>query len=109
MSVTVLVPAPLRAYAGDRAEVVVDGVTAGEVLAQLTDAYPRLRLHLYTDSGALRGFVNVFLNDEDIRVLGGFDAAVRPGDTILILPSIAGGRRGRGRRGRRRVRLSGHP
>lgn len=85
------IPLPLRAYAGGQEEVEASGATVAEVLRDLTSRYPQLRRHLYDDHGRLRGFVNVFLNEEDVRDLEGEATAVGPGDTLTILPSIAGG------------------
>jgi adenylyltransferase/sulfurtransferase len=91
MSVTVRIPAPLRSFAGGQAEVAVAGTTVGEVLHRLVVDHPDLRVHLYTEEGSLRNFVNAYLNQEDVRHLGGNAAPVRSGDQITIVPSIAGG------------------
>ena len=91
MSATIHIPTPLREYASDQTEVPVNATTVGQALAQLVDRYPQLRPHLYTDDGTLRNFVNVYLNDDAVRYIGGDDAAVRDGDTITIVPSVAGG------------------
>ena len=87
----ILVPTPLRQYAGKQAAVDVPAGTVGEALNALTSAYPDLRKHLYTDQGELRAFVNVYLNDEDVRYLQKEQTAVKDGDTLSIVPSIAGG------------------
>jgi molybdopterin converting factor small subunit len=91
MSATIHIPTPLREYANGQTEVPVNATTVGQALAQLVDRYPQLRPHLYTDDGTLRNFVNVYLNDDAVRYIGGDDAAVRDGDTITIVPSVAGG------------------
>jgi molybdopterin converting factor small subunit len=91
VSTTVRIPAPLRAYCGEQTELPVSASTVGEALVQLTTRYPGLRSHLFTVDGAVRGFVNVYVNDEDIRLLGGLGAVVREGDSLLIIPSVAGG------------------
>jgi adenylyltransferase/sulfurtransferase len=91
MGVKVLIPTPLRRFTGDTGEVEVDGATVGEVLKALTARHPALQRHLYTDDGTLRSFVNVFLNDEDVRHLGRDATPVSSGDTVSIIPSIAGG------------------
>lgn len=91
MSVTIQIPTALRAYAGGNASVDVAGSTVREALDALTSAHEGLQRHLRTDAGALRSFVNVYLNDEDIRYLGKEDTAVADGDTLTIVPSIAGG------------------
>ena len=87
----ILVPTPLRQYAGKQAAVDVSAGTVGEALNALTSAYPDLRKHLYNDQGELRPFVNVYLNDEDVRYLHKEQTAVKDGDTLSIVPSIAGG------------------
>ena len=92
MSVTILIPTPLRRFTSEQGEVPVDGATVGEVLKDLTRRHPALERHLYTEQGALRSFVNLFLNDEDVRHLGKDATPVKPGDTLSIIPSIAGGR-----------------
>src|SRR5262245_50932389 len=91
MQVTISIPAPLRQFAGGQAQVVVDANTAGEALDLLTSTHSALRRHLYNDQNALRNFVNVYLNDEDIRHASGPDTPVKEGDSIMIVPSIAGG------------------
>ena len=87
----ILIPTPLRQYADKQAAIDINGSTVGEVLGNLTSRYGDLRKHLYTDDGKLRAFVNVYLNDEDIRYLGKEQTPVKQGDTISIVPSIAGG------------------
>ncbi|MGI9077713.1 MAG: molybdopterin-synthase adenylyltransferase MoeB [Gemmatimonadaceae bacterium] len=91
MSPIVRIPTPLRAYVGGHTDVSVTAATVGGVLAELVSQYPGLRPHLYTEAGALRNFVNVYVNEEEARYLGGEDAGVRSGDTITIVPSVAGG------------------
>jgi molybdopterin converting factor small subunit len=85
------IPTPLRQYAGKQASVEVQGGTVAEVLSSLVGQHPELRRHLYTDEGKLRAFVNVYLNDEDIRYLQKEATAVKESDNISIVPSIAGG------------------
>jgi molybdopterin/thiamine biosynthesis adenylyltransferase/rhodanese-related sulfurtransferase/molybdopterin converting factor small subunit len=91
MSVTIHIPTPLRRFTADHGEVQVDGGTVGEALRDLTRQFPTLQRHLYTDDGALRSFVNVFLNDEDVRHLQKDSTSIKSGDTLSIIPSIAGG------------------
>src|SRR5919199_839170 len=91
MPVTITIPAPLRQFAGGQSQFVVEATTAGEALDQLTAIHSALRRHLFNDQNALRNFVNVYLNDEDIRHASGPDTPVKDGDTIMIVPSIAGG------------------
>ncbi len=92
MPVTVHIPTPLRPFAGKQDQVSVEGASVGEVLARLTAGHPALRPHLYTPEGRLRSFVNIYLNDEDIRYIGREAAPVKPGDTLSIVPAVAGGR-----------------
>jgi adenylyltransferase/sulfurtransferase len=89
--VTIIVPTALRQFAGGREEVALGGATVGEVLGRFTDEYAELKKHLYKDDGQLRNFVNVYLNDEDIRYLEKEATPVAAGDTIAIVPAIAGG------------------
>ena len=88
----VLIPTPLRQYAGNQKEVEVAGATVGEILTTLTSDFADLRKHLYTDEGKLRSFVNIYLNDDDVRYLGKDKTPTAPSDTLSIVPSIAGGR-----------------
>ena len=87
---TIRIPTPLRPYTGGNSTVAVDGATVGEALAELTRLHPQLRPHLY-DGDELRSFVNVYLNKEDVRGLQGSATAVAEADTLMIIPSIAGG------------------
>ena len=91
MSICVLLPAALRGFAGGQSEVVVSGRTAGEALAELTTLHAELKQHLFDEKGALRSFVNVYVNDEDVRYQSGLDTPVAPGQSVMIVPSIAGG------------------
>ena len=88
---TIRIPTPLRPYTGGNSAVAVSGGTVGEALADLTRLHPQLRAHLY-DGDELRSFVNVYLNKEDVRGLQGAQTAVVEADTLMIIPSIAGGR-----------------
>jgi molybdopterin converting factor small subunit len=86
------IPTPLRQYSAKQAAVEVKAGTVAEVLSGLVSKHPDLRRHLYADDGKLRSFVNVYLNDEDVRYLQKKEAtAVKDSDTISIVPSIAGG------------------
>lgn len=93
MAVKVIIPTPLRAYAGKQESVEVQAATVGEALSGLTNKFGDLKKHLFTEEGKLRSFVNVYVNDEDIRYLQKDQTQVREGDTISIVPSIAGGAR----------------
>ena len=88
----VLIPTPLRQYAGKNAAIEVSANTVGEALNKVTTQNPDLRRHLFTEDGRLRSFVNVYLNDDDIRYLEKENTPVREADTLSIVPSIAGGR-----------------
>ena len=86
------IPTPLRQYVGKQASVEVQGTTVGEAMNALVAQHPELRKHLYTDEGKLRAFVNLYLNDEDIRYLDAKEqTAVSDGDSLSIIPFIAGG------------------
>src|SRR5438309_1209746 len=91
MAVTVLIPTPLRQFAGGKSEAEVEAKTAGEALDALTTEFPELRKHLFTEQDALRNFINVYVGDEDIRYLDGVATDVASGETVTIVPSIAGG------------------
>ena len=88
----ILIPTPLRQFVDKKDSVDIAGANVGEVLAALTTQFPDLRKNLYSDEGKLRSFVNVYVNDEDIRYLAKDKTEVKDGDTISIVPSIAGGR-----------------
>ena len=85
------IPTPLRQYVGKQASVEVSGATVAEALSALLEQHPDLRKHLYTEEGKLRAFVNVYVNDEDIRYLQKEATALKDEDQISIVPSIAGG------------------
>src|SRR4029453_14629164 len=91
MPVTITIPAPLRQFAGGQSQITVEAKTAGEALDLLTSTHPALRRHLLNHQNACPHFVNVYLNDEDIRHASGPETPVKDGDTIMIVPSIAGG------------------
>ncbi|MFZ0639426.1 MAG: MoaD/ThiS family protein [Candidatus Acidiferrales bacterium] len=91
MAVKVIIPTPLRQFAGKRESVDLEAKTVAEALNSLTSQFGDLKKHLYSDDGRLRSFVNVYVNDEDIRYLQKEKTALQQGDTISIVPSIAGG------------------
>ena len=93
MAVKLMIPTPLRQFAEKQASIECKPGTVGEALGALTSSYAELRKHLYTDDGKIRSFVNVYLNDEDIRFLDKENTRTKDGDTISIVPSIAGGSR----------------
>ncbi len=91
MSVTVRIPTQLRALTGGAGELSLEGSTVGEVLKALDVAHPGMGERLFDETGELRRFVNVFLADEDVRFLQGLETAVADGQTISIVPAVAGG------------------
>jgi len=88
---TVRIPTQLRTLTSGAAEVSVDGLTVGEVLAALETAHPGFAARLFDDAGGLRRFVNVFVADEDVRFADGLDTKVEAGQTVSIIPAVAGG------------------
>jgi MoaD family protein len=92
MAIEVRIPTILRSYTGGAKSVEGSGDTLASLIADLEDRYGGLQERLVDDSG-LRRFVNVYLNDEDVRFLGGLDAPVKDGDTVTVLPAVAGGTR----------------
>jgi len=88
---TVKIPPVLRARTGGESEIETSGATVGEVLAALAGSHPATRDQLFADDGALNRYVNVYLNDEDVRVLAGLETPVTDADTVVILPAMAGG------------------
>jgi molybdopterin converting factor small subunit len=91
MAVKMEIPTALRQFAGKQASLELNAGTVGDALKQLTGTYADLRKHLYTEDGRIRSFVNIYLNDEDIRYLQKENTPTKDGDTISIVPSIAGG------------------
>lgn len=87
---TIRIPTPLRPYTGGNGTINVSGATVGAALDSLTQQHPDLRPHLF-EGDALRSFVNIYLNKEDVRYLDGSETAVSATDTLQIIPSIAGG------------------
>src|SRR3954462_4458088 len=87
----ILIPTPLRPYTDKQDAVDASGATVGELLADLTTKHAGLKAHLYNEQGKLRSFVNIYVNDEDIRYLEKEQTAVKADDTVSIIPSVAGG------------------
>lgn len=85
------IPTPLRAYTNGESEVFVRGSTVAEAIQDFVAEYPAIRSQLFNGEGELRPFVNLFVNEEDIRHLGGFEAALHEEDRLVLIPSIAGG------------------
>jgi molybdopterin synthase sulfur carrier subunit len=88
---TVKIPPVLRPRTGGESEVPAAGESVGQVLEALAQEHPDTRGQLFSDAGELNRYVNVYLNDEDVRVLDGLDTAVSDSDTVVILPAMAGG------------------
>jgi molybdopterin converting factor small subunit len=88
---TLRIPAPLQPLTSGATEVRVEAQNIAEALANLTNQHPALRRHLFDDGGVLRGFVNVYLNQEDVRFLSGPATVIKHSDVITIVPSVAGG------------------
>jgi molybdopterin converting factor small subunit len=93
MAVKVIIPTPLRAYAAKQESVEMEAGSVREALKGLTTRFEALKKHLYSEDGRLRSFVNVYVNDEDIRYLEKEETQLRDGDIVSIVPSIAGGAR----------------
>src|ERR1044071_3251716 len=91
MAVSIYVPTALRNFTGGNESVAVEAGTVADALGALIDKHPNLKKHLYNDEGQLRHFVNVYVNDEDIRYTEKAATAIKDGDTVSIVPSIAGG------------------
>ena len=94
MATKILIPTPLRPYTDKKDAVDAEGKTVGELLADLASRHAGLKPHLFNDQGRLRSFVNVYVNDEDIRYMSKSDTPVKDTDTVSIVPSIAGGNNG---------------
>jgi molybdopterin converting factor small subunit len=90
---TIKIPPVLRPSVGGEREIAADGSSVGEILRTLADNHPETKSQLFGSDGALNRYVNVYLNDEDVRVLDGLETAVGDSDTLVILPAMAGGRR----------------
>jgi molybdopterin converting factor small subunit len=88
---TIRIPPVLRPSTGGEREVAADGANVGEVLKALAEQHPATQSQLFGEDGSLNRYVNVYLNDEDVRVLDGLDTAVKGDDTLVILPAMAGG------------------
>lgn len=91
--VTIRIPPVLRASVGGEKELSAEGSSVGEILQSVVDDHPETQSQLFAADGGLNRYVNVYLNDEDVRVLDGLDTAVGEGDTLVILPAMAGGAR----------------
>ncbi len=92
MSVVVLIPTPLRTLTDNRGELAIEAATVKELIDRIEETYRGMQGRLRDEEGALRHFVNVYVNDEDIRFLSGPDTPLKPGDQVAIVPAVAGGR-----------------
>jgi molybdopterin converting factor small subunit len=88
---TIRIPPVLRPSVGGERQLTADGSSVGEILRSVAEAHPDTQTQLFSGDGALNRYVNVYLNDEDVRVLDGLDTAVSDSDTLVILPAMAGG------------------
>ena len=91
MAIEVRVPTILRPYTGDAKIVTVSGTTVADVVADLDQRYPGIGARILDDEGQMRRFVNVYVNDEDVRFIDGLQTPVADGDTVTVLPAVAGG------------------
>ncbi len=91
MSVRVRIPAPLRSVTEGESEVSVDGESVAQALTELEARFPQVRQRLRDDEGALRRFVNLYVNGEDVRFLQGLETGLKTGDEVAIIPAVAGG------------------
>jgi molybdopterin converting factor small subunit len=89
---SIRIPTPLRTYTEGQSEVAVQGGSVAEALSDLVSQYPSIKPHLFNGSDALRPFVNLFLNEENVRELQGLETPLQPSDRLMLIPSIAGGR-----------------
>ena len=88
---TIRIPSPLRPYTAGQVEINIQGSTVVSALNDMVARYPDLRPHLFTEDGELRVFINLFLNEEDIRQLEGLNTPLKEGDRLMLVPSVAGG------------------
>src|SRR5258708_11963031 len=109
MPVKIVIPTPMQRYAGNQEEIETTGSTVDEALSHLSQQFPDLRKHLFSDEGKLRNYVNVYVNDDDSRYLDGGATPLKDGDTLTIVPSIAGGLDAVGHGGAPSFRLSQDP
>lgn len=91
MAVTVRIPTVLRGAIGNQSTLSVSGSTIGEILGEIVSAYPAVKGQLLNEDGTLHRFLNVYVNDDDVRYLGGVNAPVADGDEVTLLPAVAGG------------------
>jgi molybdopterin synthase sulfur carrier subunit len=92
MAVTITIPTALRQYAAGQSSISLEAETVGALLKGLVEQNPDLGKHLYSEAGKLRSFVNIYVGDEDIRYLDGEETILKDGETVSIIPAIAGGK-----------------
>ncbi|MDR2349133.1 MAG: MoaD/ThiS family protein [Deltaproteobacteria bacterium] len=92
MTVRLLVPSALRGFTDGKAELRLEGATVAEVLEGFVSAHPDAKNHMFDEKGALREFINVFAGEDNIRDVGGLETPLKDGETVMIVPAIAGGR-----------------
>ena len=91
MAINVRIPTPLRKFTGGKEQVEAEGSNISEIISNLETTCPGIKEKLYDDKGAIRKFLNIYLNDEDIRFMESLETSVKDGDTIALIPAIAGG------------------
>ncbi|MEC5319885.1 ubiquitin-like small modifier protein 1 [Brenneria populi subsp. brevivirga] len=91
MSVTLLIPTALRAFTDGQSKIQLEGNTVGQLIEALAQRYPDIRQHLYEEEGGLRSFINLYVNDSNIKNTGGLDTPVSAGNEVILVPAIAGG------------------
>ncbi|MDR1873291.1 MAG: MoaD/ThiS family protein [Deltaproteobacteria bacterium] len=92
MSVNLLIPTALRGFTNGQSQLELTGATVKELLSDLAQKHPDIAPHLFDETGAVRSFVNIFVESKNIKNLNGLDTSVNPGQTVTLVPSIAGGR-----------------
>jgi adenylyltransferase/sulfurtransferase len=91
MSVTIQIPTALRVFTDRKSEIEANGTTVGGAVADFAASYPDIRRHLYDENDALRSFINIYIGDTNIKNLEGLDTPIKDGDTLMLVPAIAGG------------------
>jgi MoaD family protein len=91
MAISLLIPTALRGFVDRKSEIQIEGGTVGEVLNALVLEYPDIKSHMFDEKGDLRAFINVFVGENNIKGTGGLDAPLKDGDTVMLVPAIAGG------------------
>jgi adenylyltransferase/sulfurtransferase len=93
MPVTIQIPTALRVFTDRKSEIPANGITAGEAVANFAASYPDIKQHLYDENGDLRSFINIYLGETNIKNLDGLATPLKDGDTLMLVPAIAGGSR----------------